>query len=125
MLALLLAWALVQSEMHYAREVLSAASEQWVQAGSCEQDAQAPAVGSLVTVSSWGLTALAVQTLRLLVQGSWTFARLRRCLPHLHRYLCSRRRQRRHQESTIRRQLLSHLGQVGFDSSLVFCCSSA
>jgi hypothetical protein len=84
-----------------------------------------PSAASLPTVSSWSVTVLAVQTLRQLVQGWWTFARLRACLPHLQRYLCSRRRQRDHQESTIRRQLLLQLGLVDQDASRFFFCSSA
>jgi hypothetical protein len=71
------------------------------------------------------VTALTVQTVRLLIQGYWTFDRLRACLPYLQRYLCSCRRLRRHQESTIRYQLVVHLGQADLDASLVFSCSSA
>jgi hypothetical protein len=137
LLAVLLAWALLQSEVHYARAVLSEAAEQW--AGSL--DALAPAepqesqklagvseplaAPSPPTVSSWSVTALCGQTLRLLVQGSWTFARLRSCLLYLQRFLCSRRRHRDHQESTIRRHLLAHLGLLDSNSSLFFFCSSA
>ncbi len=123
-LALLLAWALLQEEIQHARQRLTEAAAQWMRslcaAGVCEP----PAAGQPPTVSSWGVTALCVQTLRLLVQGCWTFARLRSCLPDLQRFLCSRRRQRDHQESTIRRQLLVHLGSSDLDSSLLFSCSS-
>lgn len=122
-LALLLAWALQQGEGQQAREVLTQAAEQWaLSAAGDPADQAAPA---LPTVSSWTVTALGVQTLRLLIQGYWTFARLRSCLPFLYRFLCSRRRQRVHQESTIRRQLLVHLGLSDLDSSLVFSYSSA
>ena len=124
-LALLLAWALVQSEVQYARHVLTQATEQWMHALAGGRDSQPAPAGSPVTVSSWGVTVVAVHTLRLLVQGYWTFARLRSCLPSLHRYLCSRRWQRDHQESTIRRHLLAHPGLAAFGSSLVFSCSSA
>jgi Transposase DDE domain len=136
LLAVLLAWALLQSEVQDARAVLTQAAEQWV----CSLDALAPAepqepqkpagvskpdaAPSLPTVSSWSVTALCGQTLRLLVQGYWTFARLRSCLPYLHRFLTSRRRQRDHQESTIRRHLLAHLGLLASDSSLFFCSSA-
>lgn len=123
-LALLLAWALQQSELHYARHVLTQASEQWMHTLAGERDSQPALAGSPVTVSSWGVTAVAVQTLRLLVQGYWTFARLRSCLPFLHRYLCSRRWQRDHQESTIRRHLLAHPGLAASGSSLFFCSSA-
>ena len=91
--------------------------------GDC-QPPQPAAAGSKASVSSWGVTALTVQTLRLLVQGCWTFARLRSCLPYLQRFLCSRRRQRDHQESTIRRQFLAHPGLATSPSSLFFCSSA-
>lgn len=135
-LAVLLAWALLQGEVQSAREVLSEAAEQWV--SSLEAQAPQPpessaepagssqprAALSLPTVSSWSVTALCAQTLRLLVQGCWTFARLRSCLPYLHRFLCSRRRQRDHQESTIRRHFLAHPGLATSPSSLFFCSSA-
>lgn len=124
-LALLLAWALLQEEIQYARHLLTEAAEQWA-LSLCVISGSSPfAACSLPTVSSWSVTALCVQTLRLLVQGCWTFAHLRRCLPDLQRFLCSRRRQRDHQESTMRRQLLVHLGVSDLDSSLIFFCSSA
>ena|SRR5215469_9691323 len=125
LLALLVCWALVQPEVQYARQVLTRAAAQWAHVLGPLDASEPQAAPSPPTVSSWTMTALAVQTMRLLVQGYWTFARLRRCLPDLQRYLCSRRRQRRHQESTIRRQLLVHLGLADLDSSLVFSCSSA
>jgi len=116
-LALLLAWALQQGEMQHAREGLTQAAAQ------CTLSAESGP--TLPTVSSWTVTALGVQTLRLLIQGYWTFARLRNCLPFLRRFLGSRRRQRVHQESTMRRQLLLHLGLSDLDSSLLFSFSSA
>jgi hypothetical protein len=139
-LALLLAWVLQQSEGQHIRQGLAQAHEQWVRSLACGQDAppsppcgevplppQAAATspGGPATISSWGVTALTVQTLRLLVQGCWTFARLRSCLPYLQRFLCSRRRHRDHQESTIRRQFFPHPGLAASDSSLFFFCSSA
>src|SRR5439155_2047642 len=107
----------------------SLAAEQW--AGSLDalapqepQESQEPAgvseplaAPSPPTVSSWSVTALCGQTLRLLVQGSWTFARLRSCLPYLHRFLCSRRRHRDHQECTIRGKLFVHSGLATYTSS--------
>ena len=53
-------------------------------------------------MSTWRLTALSVATLRQQVQGSWTRARLLRCLPRLRRFLGESRRQRLHQETTFR-----------------------
>lgn len=124
-LALLVAWALQQGEVQYARHVLGQVCQQWALARSEAAQVAQPPVPPQPTVSSWTVTALTVQTLRLLIQGYWTFDRLRACLPYLQRYLCSCRRQRCHQESTIRYQLLVHLGQADPASSLVFSCSSA
>ena len=53
-------------------------------------------------VSSWLLTGLSLDTLRQKVQGTWSEARLRACLPRLHRFLASSPRRRRHQESAVR-----------------------
>ena len=127
-LALLLAWAFLQPEVAYARQLLTETIEQWEQAHRLPETVTACeplAMAGQPSVSSWTITALCVQTLRQHVQGFWTFARLRRCLPDLQRFLCSRRRQRDHQESTIRRQLLVHLGVSDLDSSLLFSYSSA
>lgn len=124
LLALLLAWALVQSEVQQARNVLTEAAEQWARSREVSDTSEPLAVPSMPTVSSWMVTALGIQTLRLLVQGSWTFARLHSCFPLLHRFLCSRRRQRDHQESRIRRQLLLRLALAKAESSLFFSCSS-
>lgn len=139
-LAMLVAWALQQSEAQHARQVLSAASE----AARSElmpapeppavaggEQAATPAgtipsaVASVPVVSSWSVTAVTVQTLRLVVQGYWTLARLRQCLPYLPRYLTGRWRHRDQQERTIRQQLLAQLPTLPPDPSLLFACSSA
>jgi DDE family transposase len=125
LLALLLAWALLQSEVQHARQVLTEAADQWVRSLGTSGASEPLPAPNPPTVSSWTVTAVGVQTMRLLVQGYWTFARLRSCLPYLHRFLCSRRRQRDHQESAIRRQLLLHLAPTSSDSSLSFSWSSA
>ena len=125
LLALLLAWALLQAEVQYARQVLTEAAEQWARSLDPSGASEPLPAPSPPSVSSWTVTALGIQTMRLLVQGYWTFARLRSCLPYLHRFLCSRRRQRDHQESTIRRHLLAHPGLAVSGSSLAFSCSSA
>lgn len=125
LLALLLAWALVQSEVQQARQVLTEAAVQWARSLEALETSEPLVVPSRPTVSSWTLTALGIHTLRLLVQGSWTFARLHRCFPWLLRFLCSRRCQRDHQESHIRRQLLLRLALAEADSSLSFSCSRA
>ena len=80
-LAVLLAWALLQEEVQHARQVLTEAAEQWSLSLYAASGSSPLAAGKLPTVSSWSVTALGVQTLRLLVQGCWTFARLRSCLP--------------------------------------------
>lgn len=125
LLVLLLAWTLLEAEVCFARQVLTEACEQWPQ--SPRQDPSRPQptcaqAWSPITVSSWGVTALTVTTLRLLVQGSWTFAHVHACLPDLQRFLCSRRRRREHQESSIRRRFLDHPGLM---ASSLFSCSSA
>ncbi|MFL5666193.1 MAG: transposase [Ktedonobacteraceae bacterium] len=124
-LALLLAWALLQPEVEQARHMLTEAAEHWALAHCQANSPEPPPAPSLPTVSSWTVTGLCVQTLRQLVQGFWTFARLQSCLPCLQRFLLSHRRQRQHQESTIRRQLLAHLGPLTASSSSLFFCSSA
>jgi Transposase DDE domain len=125
LLALLLAWSLLQEEVQYARQVLTAALELWEQVQSLPQPPQetAPSLTPL-SVSSWTTTALAVQTLRQVVQGRWTPARLRACLPFLQRFLCSRHR-RLQQEGCIRRDVLAHPALTGASPSLLFFCSSA
>lgn len=123
-LALLVAWALLEPEVQYARAVLTATAEQWTHSSRTLAVGEPVAESQVPTVSSWTTTALGVQTLRLLVQGVWTFARLRDCLPVLSRFLCSRRCQREHQESTIRRHLLAHPALAASGSSLIFSCSS-
>jgi len=121
-LAVLVCWALQQQEAQQAREVLAHASS---------QVATLTAVPEQVTetrehtVSSWLLTALCVHTLRTAVQGYWTSARLRACLPYLGRFVCESPRRRQQQERTIRRQLRTQLAGGVPDSSLVFLCSSA
>ena len=53
-------------------------------------------------MSSWLLTGLGLDTLRQQVQGTWSEARLRACLPRFRRFLASSPRRRRHQESAVR-----------------------
>jgi hypothetical protein len=56
----------------------------------------------MAVVSSWLLSGLGLDTLRLQVQGSWSEARLQTCLPRLRRFLCTGPRRRMHQEATVR-----------------------
>jgi hypothetical protein len=118
-LALLLAWSLLQPEVAYARHVLAHVVQQWPTAKP-----EALSTQTATTLSSWTITALCVQTLRQVVQGYWTFARLQACWPFLLRSL-SHRRRRLHQETTLRRHLLERLEHLAACSSSRFCCSSA
>ena len=65
-----------------------------------------------------------MQTLRVVVQGYWTPARLRLCLPQLRRFVRGSPRRREHQESTIRRSLVTQLGVSLAASSPFFLASS-
>ena len=53
-------------------------------------------------VSRWWVSGLGLDTLRPQGQGRWSAARLQVCLPRLRRFLCTRPRQRVHQDSTGR-----------------------
>jgi hypothetical protein len=127
-LALLVAWALLQPEVTEARAVLSQAVQLWptvhAQAHTQVIEPEKPLATSTTTVSSWTITAVCVHTLRQHVVGCWTLARLQTCWPLLLRYL-THRRKRPHQESTIRSQLLDRLGQPKTSSFSLFFCSSA
>ena len=83
--ALLIAWALHESTTTLLRTLLSTTVPP-----------------ETAVVRSWLLSGLGLDTLRQQVHGSWSEARLRVCLPRLQRFLCSRPRQRVHQESTVR-----------------------
>ena len=130
-LALLVCWALQQQEAASARAQLA-------QGAQTVQELMAPATVSMgqlsaappqelseAPVSSWLLTSLYVQTLRIVVQGYWTSARLVTCLPYLQRFVCSSPRLRGHQETTIRHLLQAQLVQTPADSVPLFFCSSA
>lgn len=129
-LALLVCWALQQQEAKPAREVLSQAVQQvaTIPAASAAQSEALlgePAALREGAVSSWLLSSLCVQTWRVIVQGYWTLARLRTCLPHLRRFVRGSPRLREPQESTLRCQFAAHLGLPAPGSTLVFSCSSA
>ena len=88
--ALLVAWALHEDTTTWLRPLLSV-----------------PTTTTLAVVSSWLLSGLGLDTLRQQVQGSWSEARVRACLPRLRRFLCSRPRRRGHQESAVRAWLVN------------------
>jgi len=130
-LALLVCWALQQQTATWARALLQ-------QAAAAVQELTAPATGKVelassptppeppeAPVSSWLLTSLCVQTLRVVVQGYWTPARLLACLPYLHRFVCGSPRRRMHQETIIRRLLQAQPLLAPAGSALVFSYSSA
>jgi DDE family transposase len=91
--ALLIAWALQESTTTWLRTLL-----------------RATASPESIVVSSWLLIGLGLETLRQQVHGRWSEARLRACLPRLHRFLCSRPRRRGHQESAVRTWLEQRAG---------------
>jgi hypothetical protein len=70
-----------REELQQARQVLVQADEHLAALWTVDQPsavaADAPAVSRQAALSSWLLTALCVQTLRVVVQGYWTPARLR------------------------------------------------
>lgn len=83
--ALLVAWALHEDTTTQLRTLLHAMAP-------CKTP----------VVSSWLLSGLGLETLRQQVQGGWSEARLQACLPRLRRFLCTRPRQRVHQDSAVR-----------------------
>ena len=97
MRALLVAWALQEEEAGQVREQLS----------QVQAELEAQTQTESLPVSSWVLTGLCVETLRLQVQGQWSAARLHACVPRLRRFLCSHRCRRLHQETAMRAWLTS------------------
>lgn len=83
--ALLVAWALHEDTTIQFRTLL-----------------RATVPSQILVVSSWLLSGLGLDTLRQQVQDRWSAARLQVCLPRLRRFLCTRPRQRVHQDSTVR-----------------------
>lgn len=132
-LALLVCWALQQQEAVSARallqqaaeavQVLTASATQSVEPLSSPRSQESPEAA----LSSWLLTSLCVQTLRVVVQGYWTPARLLACLPCLQRFVCGSPRLRLHQETTVRRLLQAQTGSAPPGSAsglLLFKCLS-
>ena len=83
--ALLIAWALHEATVASVRALVPT---------STAMDA--------TPLSSWLLPGLGLETVRQQVQGMWSAARLRACLPQLRRFLVSGPRRRKHQESYVR-----------------------
>jgi len=95
--ALLVVWALQEEEASQVREQL----------GQAQAELEAQTQTEFPAVSSWVLTGLCLETLRLQVQGQWSAARLHACVPRLRRFLCSHRCRRVHQETAMRAWLAS------------------
>lgn len=97
--AYLLAWVLQEDEAAALREVLSQVhATDLADLSAWEAEEERP-------LSSWMLTSVCLETLRVQVLGQWSAARVRACAPALQRYLRSSPRKRRHRETTIRRWL--------------------
>lgn len=91
--AYLVAWVLQEEEASVLREVLSQVQATGPQELSEWEDRP---------LSSWMLTSVCLDTLRVQVLGQWSAARVRACAPALQRYLRSSPRQRTHRETRIR-----------------------
>jgi IS4 transposase len=121
----LVAWALQEQQMQSIRACLQALPSDLQAALDQEQASSQPQSGSCAVLSSWRLTAVGVQTLRVQVQGCWTLSRLAHCLPLLHRFLRDSPRRRRQQEQTIRALLPLVMGSALPLDSFFFSYSSA
>ena len=95
--ALLLAWVLQEHQATQVRSLLL----------QLIQSALSETIGLPVArpISSWSISKLCLQTLRLQVLGQWSMAQLRACLPRLQRFLTNKRRKRGHQETDVRHWL--------------------
>lgn len=121
----LIAWALQEQEMQPIRQALRSLPED-LQEALAHQSALDPRQSSAPAgPSSWRLAAVGMQTLRVLVQGSWTLSRLLDCLPLLQRFLRGSPRKRRQQEQAIRALLGTLMGSDLPLDGLFFDCSSA
>ena len=100
--ALLIAWLLQEQASHELRALLPRLSR-------TPSEAEVELERTPAVLSSWTLTLLSLETLRVQVLGSWTEARVRACLGRLRRFLVSRS-SRPHQESQIR-AWLTGMGQ--------------
>lgn len=79
--------------------------------GPQEEQALEPLEEPSWVTSHWALARCELETLRVLLRGSWTRQRLSDCLPALRRYLVSRQREKRlSQETEVQQWLLQQLG---------------
>ena len=92
--AQLLAWLLQEQASQQLRALLPRLS-------GAPSEAEAELERTPAVLSSWTLTLLSLETLRVQVLGSWSEARVRACLGRLQRFLLSRS-SRAHQETEVR-----------------------
>src|SRR5262249_41700654 len=91
--------SLLLAELHHEPEV-----------GRLVESALEPREEPSWVSSHWALARCEMETLRLLLRGSWTRQRLSDCLPALRRYLASRQREKRlSQETEVQHWLLQKL----------------
>ncbi len=100
--AYLVAWVLQENEATGLRSMLTEIASPSDSAEVCSQ------------LSLWRLEALCVDTLRQQVQGHWTRARLRACLPRLGRFFCESPRRRLLQEGQMRSWLQHKLAPTPY-----------
>ena len=124
-LSWLLAWTFQEQQMQPIRQSLQATATVLQEALVSPTPDARPEEHTCAPLSSWRLAALGVQTLRMLVQGTWTLSRLQECLPLLQRFLRGSPRKRQQQEQSVRALLSIIMGsQLPLDG-LFFDCSSA
>jgi hypothetical protein len=113
---LLVAWALQENVAQQLRGLLQALPEIMVtsalpaSASDPNEEPESTPEGEQVltpAISSWMLICLSIQTLRQMVLGQWSIARLHEVLPRLQRFLRGSPRRRLHQESHIRASLVA------------------
>jgi hypothetical protein len=92
--ALLLAWLLQEQSSRELQALLPRLGQAPHEMDTLEQTTS-------TVVSSWTVSVLSLETLRVQVVGTWSAARVRECLPRLRRFLVSRS-QRAHQETAVR-----------------------
>jgi Transposase DDE domain len=101
----LLVWCLQEQE---AEELSGLLIEPEV--GPVQDPDEPDRLTSTWVISQWGLAHCELETLRTLLQGSWTRQRVQDCLPQLRRYLVSRQRDKRlAQESEVQQWLRQQL----------------
>jgi hypothetical protein len=105
-LALLLAWTLQEDELVAARMQLQQAASLPVEVPAVMVMPE-PEQGQEQASSEWLLAALSLDVLREQVRGRITAARLRACLPRLHRFVRGSPRKRTHWYSQCCRWLLA------------------